>query len=175
VYRWVDEQLKVPQMDLCRNLPRRCHNALVDEIRRHYRKPRQKPEPPEPISAEQILEHQQEMMGVLGIWMRHYSPLTELTSEEKVLVLDSIMAGHQIPNTVFARQLGKSEGYVRKLKARLLTKLRHSKKERREYWERKEARRKRQEAKHWAKLARRDKTAWWETKGGKPSAVNTKK
>jgi hypothetical protein len=170
---WLTEQLKTPQMDLCRYIGRRCRLALIDEIRGHYRKPH--PPKPEPVPAEQILEQKQEMMAAFGKWLRHYGPKTELNADEKLLVFDCITTGKPVPNTVFAKQIGRSEGYVRKMRIGLLAKMRRGKKERVEHWERKCKAAAKAGTKLWAKTARRDKTAWWESKAGKANRINTKK
>jgi len=132
VYRWIDEQLKVPQMDLCRYIGKRCRQALVDEIRAHTRKHRQ-PKVTVTKSIEEIHRDRTEMMAVLGKILRHAGDI-DFTIGERALIADSIMAGKPLSNVSVAKQWGCSEGKIRKMKAGLFVKLQKAKKARQDHW-----------------------------------------
>jgi hypothetical protein len=126
VRRWLHEQLKKPQMDFCQFIGRRCKFALIDEIRRATSKP--KLETMQYVPSK--VEDEQARLGQLGKHQRHASKKTKLTGEEWFLAAQCAVSGERASNVAYAKLLGKSEGYVRKLKASLLEKLRRAKQER---------------------------------------------
>jgi hypothetical protein len=162
VYRWVDDQLKLPQSDLCRYIGRRCKNALADEIRAATRKHRVRPEPAAPPDPSKILEQQQELMATLGLHLRY----SDLTRDERLLAFDSVMALKPRRNVDVAKEWGCSEGQVRKVRASLLTKLKQGKARRKRHFEENESRQRR--AAHQAKLKAGKRgvkdRVWWDKK-----------
>lgn len=180
VYRWVDEQLKTPQMDLCRFIGRRCKNALVNEIRAAKRKHRVKPGPVVPPTPAEILQREneqvaarQEVLAQLGKHTTHATGKAELTAEERLLAFDSCVKMQPIRNVDLAKQWDCSEGKIRKIRANLLKKLKLGKKQRTRHWEEKEARERRAEDKA-AKRGVKD-VVWWDKKrDGNPFEISTK-
>jgi hypothetical protein len=181
VYRWMDEQLKVPQMDLMRFIGRRCKFALLKEIREATRKHHVKREPATPPTANQEVERRQQLMAAFNKHLKYAFGKAELTAEERVLALDSILKGTPLRNVDLARQWGCSEGKVRKVKASLLKKFKRAKEQRTRHYEEKDSRQRRQSHAARMKAGKRgvkDKV-WWDDAprqngGFKSLAVNTK-
>jgi len=179
VFRWLEETLKKPQKDGARYIGRRCRNALIDEIRRHQAEQRRgaknTPEQTPEQEREYGISRRQEMMAALGTMMRYASKNASLDVVEKGIAFDSILKGSPIKNTDAAKELGRSEGYVRKKKASLWRKLKKAKWERVEHYERSLLAAMKKDYSSWAKKARGDETVWWDRKvGGKPFVFNTK-
>jgi hypothetical protein len=187
VFRWLDEQLRIPQKDGCRYIGRRCRFALIKDIRRYQSQSREERAAWRrgqkvgagnsdcPVHIFTPLEQRQELMSTFGLYLRYSTKGTQLTADEKVLTLDSILHGSPLRNTTVAKEWGKSEGYVRKVKKRLLAKMRKAKKKRREHWEKRMKEESGNSYRQWASAARRDNTAWWDKRRGKPFAINLKK
>jgi hypothetical protein len=180
VYRWVDEQLKVPQKDMGRYIGRRCRHALADEIRAAMRKHRVKPELTAPSPA-QVLGQRQELMAALGKHIRHATKSSGLTPDERLLGFDSVMAGKPLKNVDLAGQWGCSEGQVRKVRASLLKKqkkLRLGKEQRKRHWEEKEVRQRRAAYRAQQRAGKRGvkDVVWWDKKrDSRPFGINDKK
>jgi hypothetical protein len=142
-------------MDLCRYIGRRCKHALINEIRRDQAAKRREVQDHRPATVnledgslydEAVPQYYasprkqlNDSLAFIKMHIRFASGASALTKEELELaeytLLYRFLGYGTVRNVAYARVIGKSEGYVRKLKKSIRAKIKLGAKERREhYW-----------------------------------------